>query len=122
MKQTAFPLVLIVVGVLWLLVATDLAPATSTLIALALAGVGVTQLVLEGFNKNTLVAGPMWMLAGGLVYAVMHRLIGLSVAGATATIVLGLLMLLARLPAVPEPPRAGPDLRKAPRNEPADGR
>ncbi|MFC4158228.1 hypothetical protein [Chitinimonas lacunae] len=102
MRNTAFPAVLIVIGSLWLLAATDLLPTTSVLVSVGLVAVGVVQLLLDGVNKSTVVAAPMWMLSGGLFYGIAQRSITLSVAGAIAMIVLGLLLLLARLPAIPE--------------------
>lgn len=102
MRNTAFPAVLIVIGSLWLLAATDLLPTTSALVSIGLVVVGVMQLLLDGLNKSTVVAAPMWMLSGGLFYSIAQRSITLSVAGAIAMIVLGLLLLLARLPAIPD--------------------
>ena len=66
MRQSSlfFPLLLITVGAAWFLKSTDILPATSTLIAAAFATVGVLVLLMDGINKQSVVAGPLLVYVG----------------------------------------------------------
>lgn len=109
MKSATFPVLLIVFGIVWLLKSTELLPTTSTLLALLLAGAGVLLLALDGINKSTVVAAPLLMLAGLWVWAWPRFYFSFGLAGSLSLIVAGVLMLVARSPAIPE--RRGPPAR-----------
>ena len=48
----SLPLFLILFGAIWFLKSTDILPATSTLIAIGLAVVGIIVMVFDGINKQ----------------------------------------------------------------------
>lgn len=98
MRQSSLilPLALIVFGAIWFLKATDILPATATLIAAGLAVLGAVVMVADGLNKQSVVAGPMLMYAGAAVYAKHHYWLGLSPILAVGTMLLGALLLLSR--------------------------
>ena len=53
------PLFLIIFGAIWFLRATDILPATSTMIAGVLIILGFAVLIMDGINKQSIVSGPM---------------------------------------------------------------
>lgn len=102
MRQSiTFPLILIVGGAVWFLKATDILPATSTLIAAALFVVGIVILFADGINKHSIVAGPLLMYLGGAIYLRNEYFISFSPLLALGTMLAGGLMLLARSNMVP---------------------
>ena len=101
MKNATFPLLLIVIGLIWFLRSTGLAPETSTLVALFLAIAGVALLVLDGFNKSTVVNGPLLVYIGAAVYLHYSELWRVSSLIALGMVLLGLLMLIARSSLIP---------------------
>ena len=98
MRQSSLilPLVLIVFGAIWFLRATDILPATATLIAAGLVVLGVAVMVTDGLNKQSVVAGPMLMYAGVAVYIKHSYWLGLSPILAAGMMLLGALLLLSR--------------------------
>ncbi|MDO4997999.1 MAG: hypothetical protein Q4E16_05095 [Neisseria sp.] len=101
-KSLTLPLVLIVAGSVWFLKATDILPATSTLIASALFVLGVAALIIDGINKQSIVAGPVLMYLGGAVYVRSEYFIPFSPLIALGMIFLGCLLLLARSDLIPD--------------------
>jgi hypothetical protein len=102
MRNASLPVALIVVGVAWLLWYYRLFPDIDWIIALGLAGGGLAILVLDGISKSSVVSGP-FMIAAGIAWLVHDRLrTSWLVLLPTLLIVLGALMLLARLPQIPE--------------------
>ncbi len=97
----SFPLLLLIIGAVWFLKATDILPATTTLIALGLAVAGAAVLVADGFNKQSVVAGPMLIYAGAALYARSEYLLATSPLLALGLMLLGGLMLLSRSDLVP---------------------
>ncbi|WP_066565806.1 hypothetical protein [Snodgrassella sp. CFCC 13594] len=91
-----FPLLLIIIGALWLLKSTDILPATTTLVAAGLVVAGVAVLVLDGINRQSVVSGPMLMYVGAATYAKSEGWLGYSPLMALGMVVLGCLLLLAR--------------------------
>ncbi|OWY38769.1 hypothetical protein CEK28_11810 [Xenophilus sp. AP218F] len=103
MKRSVLtPIVLICLGAVWFLKSTGLLPNTTTLLALLLIAAGVLLFISDGFNKSTLVSSPMLVYSGIAVYLNDTLLIRISHLASFGMMLLGALMLLARLPRVPE--------------------
>ena len=100
MRNASLPVVLIVVGVAWLLWYFRMFPDIDWIIALGLAGGGVAILVIDGITKSSVVAGP-FLIAAGIAWLVHDRFkVSLLVLIPALLIVLGGLMLLARMPQI----------------------
>lgn len=97
-----FPLVLIIVGALWFLRATDILPPSYIILAIALCVAGVLVLILDGINKQSIVAGPLLIYCGIAVYLFYRDLLNLSPLIALGMVVSGVLMLIARSDLVPD--------------------
>lgn len=102
MRTASLPVALIAVGVAWLLWHYRLFPDIDWIIALGLAGGGIAILALDGFTKSSIVAGP-FMIAAGVAWLVHDRFrASWMVLLPSLLIVLGVLMLVARLPQIPD--------------------
>lgn len=97
----ALPLFLIVAGAVWFLKTTGILPATSTLVAAALALAGAAVLIMDGINKQSVVSGPLLMYIGAAVYLKSQYLLGMSPLIALGMMILGCLLLLSRSNLVP---------------------
>ena len=95
------PLSLIIPGAVWFLKTTDILPATATLVSIALAVAGIVVLVMDGINKQSVVAGPLLVYIGAAVYLKSQYLLGYSPLVALGMMVLGCLLLLSRSSLVP---------------------
>ena len=95
------PLFLIIAGAVWFLKTTDILPATATLVSIALAVAGIVVLVMDGINKQSVVAGPLLVYIGAAVYLKSQYLLGYSPLVALGMMVLGCLLLLSRSSLVP---------------------
>ena len=97
-----WPLVLIIIGALWFLRATDILPPSYIILAIALCTAGVAVLIFDGINKQSVVAGPLLIYCGIAVYLFYRELLHLSPLVALGMVVAGMLMLLARRDLVPD--------------------
>ena len=95
------PLFLIIFGAIWFLRATDILPATSTMIAGALIILGFAVLMMDGINKQSIVSGPLLVYIGAAVYLHNQYWLGYSPLVALGMMVLGCLLLLSRSDMVP---------------------
>ena len=95
------PLFLIIAGAVWFLKTTCILPATATLVSIALAVAGIVVLVMDGINKQSVVAGPLLVYIGAAVYLKSQYLLGYSPLVALGMMVLGCLLLLSRSSLVP---------------------
>ena len=95
------PLFLIIAGAVWFLKTTGILPATATLVSIALAVAGIVVLVMDGINKQSVVAGPLLVYIGAAVYLKSQYLLGYSPLVALGMTVLGCLLLLSRSSLVP---------------------
>ena len=95
------PLFLIIAGAVWFLKTTDILPATATLVSIDLAVAGIVVLVMDGINKQSVVAGPLLVYIGAAVYLKSQYLLGYSPLVALGMMVLGCLLLLSRSSLVP---------------------
>jgi hypothetical protein len=107
MRKMTLPIVLIVVGALWLTHALGFIPDLRSVGGLALVFAGIAVLVSEGINKASVVTGPMLIFCGAAWYAVEQGLVARVVVAPSFLIVLGLCLLASRLPSV----RAASDRR-----------
>ncbi len=103
MRQSSLflPLFLIIAGAVWFLKATDILPATATLIAAALFISGIVVLLMDGLNKQSVIAGPLLMYIGAAVYVHSQYFFSLSPLIALGMMILGCLLLLSRSDWVP---------------------
>lgn len=95
------PVFLIVVGALWLLRTLHLLPDTVLIFSFILMAAGVLILLLDGINKQSIVTGPLLIYAGIAVYAVSQHHYLPSIFFALGMMVLGVLLLIARMDAIP---------------------
>ncbi|WP_199053090.1 hypothetical protein [Aquitalea sp. ASV15] len=101
-KSAALPIALICLGSVWFLKSTALLPNTSTLLSLILAAAGCLLLIIDGFNKSTLVSSPLLIYAGAAIYLRDNLGLQFSHLLSLGMVVMGLLMLLARSDRIPE--------------------
>ena len=103
-KQTlVLPLLMITVGTGWLLSVLGIAPNINWIWILGLAVTGVLTFVLVGFDKVTFVTGSFLLVASCLSLLRQTDRLDFNVEVPVLVIVAGVLMLLARHPAVPNP-------------------
>ena len=102
MRDAALPVTLIIVGSAWLLWYFGLFPDIDWIIAAGLIAGGSAVLYLDGITKKSIVAGP-FLIASGIAWALHDRWHATwIVLIPTLLIMLGVLMLLARRPNIPE--------------------
>ena len=102
MKDASLPVTLIAVGIGWLLWEFRLFPDIDWVISLAFIGAGVAVMAIDGINRNSVVVGP-FLIAIGIAWLIHDRygtqwryIIPFML------VILGVLMLVARSPRVPE--------------------
>ncbi|MEO8137219.1 MAG: hypothetical protein ABI831_24965 [Betaproteobacteria bacterium] len=105
------PVTLIAGGLIWLLFNLEWIPSFDWVITLVLAGAGVAILALEGITKKSVIGGPLLIALGVIWLLHFHFGVRWRFLAPGLAIVAGLLMLLARMPAIPEarPPASRPD-------------
>ncbi|MGN6389364.1 MAG: hypothetical protein ACTHL1_07620 [Burkholderiaceae bacterium] len=101
MKDAAFPVLLIMLGLAWLLKSLDWLPDVHWLWILGLAGTGVAILLLDGITKSSIVSGPLLILAGFMAFFYQYYHLGWRFIIPIMLICAGALMLVARSPLVP---------------------
>lgn len=102
MKDAALPVVLILLGATWLLHTLHWLPDVHWLWVIGLAGAGVAILLLDGITKSSIVAGPLLILAGLMSFLRQQYGLGWNIEIPVMLIAAGMLMLVARAPAIPE--------------------
>jgi hypothetical protein len=102
MKDAALPVVLILLGATWLLHTLHWLPDVHWLWVIGLAGAGVAILLLDGITKSSIVAGPLLILAGLMPFLRQQYGLGWNIEIPVMLIAAGMLMLVARAPAIPE--------------------
>ena len=102
MRNAGLPITLIVVGSAWLLWYFRLFPDIDWIIAVGLVLGGSAVLYLDGMTKNSIVAGPI-LIASGIAWALHDRWrVTWFVLMPMLLVLLGVLMLIARRPNIPE--------------------
>ena len=112
MRDSALPVTLIVVGLAWLAWQFGWFPDVNWVIALALIAGGVAVLVFDGITRSSIIIGP-FLIGVGVAWALHERYrIAWAVLIPTLLVWLGVLMLVARHPRIPDRrirvPRSGP--------------
>lgn len=113
------PILLIAFGVGWLLTTLGIAPGVDWIWTLCVAVVGLVTFVVGGLNKVTVVIGPFCILASCLSLLRQTGRLTLDVEVPILVILAGVLLLVARLPAIPLPPWA---IQNAKPREPDEGK
>lgn len=102
MKDAGLPITLIVIGLVWLVWRMGWFPDKDWLIGLGFIGGGVSTLVMDRITKNSVVVGPFLMAIGTSWLVHDEYRVSWSLILPLLLMLLGALMLLARLPAIPE--------------------
>jgi len=97
------PILIIIVGIGWLLTAQGVAPGINWVWTLALGVVGILTFVVSGFDKFSVVFGPFFLAASLLSVLRQGGHLSLDVEVPVLVITVGVLLLVARLPAIPTP-------------------
>jgi len=114
MRDAALPITLIVVGVVWLVWYLGWLPDKDWVIGLGFIAGGIAVLAIDGFTRTSVVAGP-FLIAIGLGWLAHDQYrVSWSIIVPLILILLGVLMLVARSPSIPDR-RGG----RAPRAPPA---
>ena len=109
MKDASLPITLIIVGLVWLAWHFHFFPDVDWVIALGFIAAGIGVLVIERINKNSIVTGPL-LIAIGIAWALHDQYrVSWSVMIPVILILLGVLMLVARSPRIPERPGPAPN-------------
>lgn len=102
MRDAALPITLIVVGLVWLLWYQGWLPDKDWVIAIGFIAAGVAVLLLDGLTKNSVVMGP-FLIAIGISWVIHDRYrTSYSLIVPAMLVILGVLMLVARSPSIPE--------------------
>src|SRR5262252_7418962 len=123
MRDAGLPITLIVVGVIGIVWYFGWLPDVQSITALALVGAGVLILVTDRITKSSIVLGPMLIAVGGAIW--LHDTYRLRwwLLISVLLIIVGILMLVARDPRVPEkrqaPAEPGPGPAPPPPREPS---
>jgi hypothetical protein len=102
MKDASLPITLIVVGLVWLAWHFHFFPDIDWVIGLAFIIGGVAVLAVDGINRNSIVTGPL-LIGAGVAWLLHDQYrVSWSVMIPTLLILVGVLMLIARSPRIPE--------------------
>lgn len=102
MRDAGLPITLIVVGLVWLAWHFRLFPDIDWIIAVGLIAGGIAVLAFDGITKSSIVIGP-FLIGVGIAWGVHERYrIAWSVLIPALLVWLGVLMLAARSPRIPE--------------------
>ena len=108
MKDASLPITLIVVGAVWLAWHFHFFPDIDWVIAVGFIAGGIVVLAIDGINRNSIVTGPL-LIAVGVAWALHDQYrVSWSVMIPSILILLGVLMLIARSPQVPDKRRSAP--------------
>jgi hypothetical protein len=118
--DAAVPIVLIAVGVIWLLWNLDWFPDLRTIAGWTLIAAGIALLLIDGITRKSIVAGPFLILLGLLWFAHIEWHHPYRVLAPVALIGLGALMLLSRMPFIPDGAGRSDDAPRPPAE--SDGR
>ncbi|HAH44650.1 MAG TPA: hypothetical protein DCM07_07275 [Planctomycetaceae bacterium] len=102
-KTLILPLLIIGIGTGWLLTTLGIVPGINWIWTLGLAVVGVLSFAVSGIDKSTVLIGPFFIIASCLSVLRQTGRITLDVEVPTLVIVIGILLLVARIKAIPLP-------------------
>jgi len=100
MRDAGLPITLIVVGLLWLLWYQGWLPDKDWVVAIGFIAAGVGVLVVDGLTKNSVVMGPFLIAIGGAWIVHDRYRTSYALIVPVLLVVLGVLMLIARSPAI----------------------
>jgi hypothetical protein len=103
MKSLVVSLVLIFVGTGWLLTTLGIAPNIDWIWTLLLAVMGISAFVVSGFDKISLMVGPFFLCASLLSVLRQSGTLKIDTEVPILVILLGCLLLIARMPRIPTP-------------------
>jgi hypothetical protein len=103
MKTLVVPILLITFGVGWLLTTLGVVPEIDWVWTLGVAIVGILAFALGGIDKVTVVVGPFFLTASFLSILRQTDRLRVDLEVPILIIAAGILLLVARLPAVPPP-------------------
>jgi hypothetical protein len=103
MKTLVVPILLINFGVGWLLTTIGVVPQIDWAWTLGIGVVGVLAFALGGIDKVTVVVGPFFLLASFLSILRQTERLRIDLEVPILVIAMGILLLVARLPAIPAP-------------------
>jgi len=122
-NNAALPITLIVVGVIGVVWHFGWFPNVESITALALAAAGVLILATDRITKSSIVLGPMLIAVGGAIWLHDNYRLRWWLLISVLLIIVGILMLLARDPRIPEkrpaPAEPGPGPAPPPPREPS---
>ena len=102
MRDASIPVTLIVVGAGWLLWEYRLFPDVDWIIALCFIAGGIAVMAIDGINKNSVVIGP-FLIAMGIAWLLHDQYwVHWRIIVPTMLVLLGVLMLVARSPKIPD--------------------
>ncbi|MBS0327807.1 MAG: hypothetical protein JSS46_14855 [Proteobacteria bacterium] len=102
MRDASLPVTLIVIGLGWLLWELRLFPDIDWIISAGFVAAGIAVLAIDRINKNSVVIGPI-LIAVGVAWLAHDRYwLGWRFIIPALLVLLGLLMLVARSPRIPE--------------------
>ena len=102
------PVVLIALGSGWMLTTLGVAPGIEWAWTLGLAAVGLLAFAVSGFDKVSIVLGPLFIAASALSFLRQAGQLPIDLELPILLVLCGLLLLLARTPAIPLPAWLGP--------------
>jgi len=102
-KTLILPFLLIAVGAGWLLTTLGVAPGIDWIWTLGLAIVGLLTLAVSGIDKVSVVIGPLFIFASSLSILRQTGRLRFDVEIPILVILAGVLLLVARMPAIPIP-------------------
>ena len=102
MKDASIPVTLIAVGLGWLLWELRLFPDVDWIISLGFIAAGIAVMAIDGINKNSVVIGPFLVGIGVAWFLHDRYYLPWRVEIPGLLVLLGLLMLVARSPRIPE--------------------
>jgi len=102
-KTLVVPFLLIAVGCGWLLTTLGVVPGIDWVWTLGLAVIGLLAFAVSGFDKVTVVIGPFFIAASGLSILRQTGRLDLDIEVPILVILAGILLLVARLHAIPMP-------------------
>ncbi len=103
MKTLIVPILLITLGCGWLLTTLGIVPQIDWVWTLGVALVGVLSFAMGGIDKVTIVVGPFFLFASFLSVLRQTGRLRIDLEIPLLVIAAGILLLVARLPAVPLP-------------------
>jgi len=101
MRNTAFPIILIVFGAAWLLRELGWFTHLHAVIPVILIVIGFVILLTEGINRSSIIAGPMLVFIGAAWLLNQQGMVASNLIWPIGVVIFGVLLFLARLPSIP---------------------